>query len=63
MNVMTGERLKQYLGVLLTFILGLAGLIEAIFMNSEPIEEPLPVFPILGSENRKSHLNRAFIKE
>jgi hypothetical protein len=62
MNIMTGERLKEYLEVLLTFILGFSGLTEAVIMNSEFIPELLPVYPKLRSEYRKSHLNRAFLK-
>jgi transposase len=63
MNIMTRESLKEYLGVLLTIVLGFSGLMEAVFRDSELIQELLPVYPNLRSEYRKSHLNRAFLKE
>ncbi len=63
MNIMTRERLKEYLGVLLPFVLGFVGLTEAVIRNSELIPEPLPAYFRSRSEQLKSHLNRPVLKE
>jgi hypothetical protein len=61
MNIMTGERLKEYLGIVLFLILGFAGLTKAVFINPESLTEPQPAFLQFISEYRKSQLNRSVL--
>jgi hypothetical protein len=60
-NILTGERLKEYLRVLLSLILGFTGLTKAVFRNPEPLSEPQPAFLQFISEYRKSQLNRSVL--
>jgi transposase len=61
-NILTGERLKEYLRVLLTLFFGILGLTEADLRNTELRVEPVRVFLHKRSKDHESHFNRSVLK-